>query len=250
MITLDNYESYLFLYQEGELDSSTRTEVERFLLQHPDIREEMKTYYDPTFVVTAEPPIRQSRRVKPLWHWAAAACVVLALGYGAYLLLPHNSDSGILVAEKHPSEVVRALETQPADIIPNDTPIILHNARHSTPAHTSFSSITADSAAPTNAIVEPEPPILTPDNNQILETEVVTQPAPEYILTDRLALEPILVDNLAVEVPNSIPFPSTQPNLAGILMAFSDKKRQELFDFMQRGQHPQHKTIQLAQDIY
>ena len=76
MITLENYESYLFLYQEGELDSSTRTEVERFLLQHPDIREEMEQYYDPTLVVTAEPPVRQSRRVSPLWRWAAAACVV------------------------------------------------------------------------------------------------------------------------------------------------------------------------------
>ena len=246
MITLDNYESYLFLYQEGELDSATCIEVERFLLQHPDIREEMETYYDPTFVATAEPPTRQSRRVRPLWRWAAAACVVLALGYGAYLLLSNSTDSGILVAEKQPSEVVRVIETQPADIIPTDTPIIRPNARHSNPAQITCPSLEADSAAPTNEMVELE----TPKSNPILETEVVTQPALEYILTDRLALEPILVDNLAVEVPNSIPFPSTQPNLAGILMAFSDKKRQELFDFMQRGQHPQHKTIQLAQDIY
>ena len=41
MINMDNYEGYLYLYQEGELDSTTRTEVERFLLEHPDIREEM-----------------------------------------------------------------------------------------------------------------------------------------------------------------------------------------------------------------
>ena len=47
MINMDNYEGYLYLYQEGELDSTTRTEVERFLLEHPDIREEMETYYDP-----------------------------------------------------------------------------------------------------------------------------------------------------------------------------------------------------------
>ena len=73
---------------------------------------------------------------------------------------------------------------------------------------------------------------------------------PEYILTNRRALEPILVDNLAVDVPNSSPFPSTQTNLAGMLMALSDRKKQELFDFLQREQHPQHKIIQLAQDIY
>ena len=56
MINQYNYESYLFLYQEGELDDAERKEVERFLQEHPDIREEMETYYDPSLVVTAEPP--------------------------------------------------------------------------------------------------------------------------------------------------------------------------------------------------
>ena len=65
MINMDNYEGYLYLYQEGELDSTTRTEVERFLLEHPDIREEMETYYDPTLVVTAEPPAPTT--TPPLW---------------------------------------------------------------------------------------------------------------------------------------------------------------------------------------
>ena len=46
MINMDNYEGYLYLYQEGELDSTTRTEVERFLLEHPDIREEMALALD------------------------------------------------------------------------------------------------------------------------------------------------------------------------------------------------------------
>ena len=39
MINKYNYESYLFLYQEGELDDAERKEVERFLQEHPDIRE-------------------------------------------------------------------------------------------------------------------------------------------------------------------------------------------------------------------
>ena len=250
MITLDNYESYLFLYQEGELDSATRTEVERFLLQHPDIREEMEQYYDPTLVVTAESPVRKTRRVSPLWRWAAAACIVLALGYGAYLLLPNSTNNGILVAKNQSTRVVRETITQSAETIPNDTPIIRNYARHINPAHTTFQSIAADSAVPTITVMEQKPPIEVPVNDPITEIEEATQPAPEYILTNRLALEPILVDNLAVDVPNSSPFPSTQTNLAGILMALSDRKKQELFDFLQREQYPQHKIIQLAQDIY
>ena len=250
MITLENYESYLFLYQEGELDSSTRTEVERFLLQHPDIREEMEQYYDPTFIVTAEPPTRKRHTVTSFWRWAAAACVLMALGYGAYMLYPNSTDNGILVAEKQTTGVVRATITQPAETIPNNTTISHHYARPTNPAHTTHPSIAADSAAPTNTVIEPEPTIVHPEINPSPQTEKAKPTTPEYILTDRLALEPILVDNLAVEVPNSFPYPSSQTNLAGLLMAFSDRKKQELFDFLHREQHPQHKTIQLAQEIY
>ena len=250
MITLENYESYLFLYQEGELDSSTRTEVERFLLQHPDIREEMEQYYDPTFIVTAEPPTRKRHTVTSFWRWAAAACVVLALGYGAYLLLPNSTENGTLLAEVRPTKMVNTKRPQPIAPIPNDTPSLHHKTRHNAPAHTTIPPISADSAAPTNTVIEPEPTIVHSEINPSPQTEKAKPTTPEYILTDRLALEPILVDNLAVEVPNSFPYPSSQTNLAGMLMAFSDRKKQELFDFLHREQHPQHKTIQLAQEIY
>ena len=250
MITLENYESYLFLYQEGELDSSTRTEVERFLLQHPDIREEMEQYYDPTFIVTAEPPTRKRHTVTSFWRWAAAACVLLALGYGAYLLLPNSTENGTLLAEVRPTKMVNTKRPQPIAPIPNVTPSLHHKARHNAPAHTTISPISADSAAPTNTVIEPEPTIVHPEINPSPQTEKAKPTTPEYILTDRLALEPILVDNLAVEVPNSFPYPSSQTNLAGLLMAFSDRKKQELFDFLHREQHPHHKTIQLAQEIY
>ena len=250
MITLENYESYLFLYQEGELDSSTRTEVERFLLQHPDIREAMEQYYDPTFIVTAEPPTCKRHTVTSFWRWAAAACVVLALGYGAYLLLPNSTENGTLLAEVRPTKMVNTKRPQPIAPIPHDTPSLHHKTRHNAPAHTTIPPISADSAAPTNTVIEPEPTIVHPEINPSPQTEKAKPTTPEYILTDRLALEPILVDNLAVEVPNSFPYPSSQTNLAGLLMAFSDRKKQELFDFLHREQHPQHKTIQLAQEIY
>ena len=250
MITLENYESYLFLYQEGELDSSTRTEVERFLLQHPDIREEMEQYYDPTFIVTAEPPTRKRHTVTSFWRWAAAACVLLALGYGAYLLLPNSTENGTLLAEVRPTKKNKTKRPQPIAPIPNDTPSLHHKTRHNAPAHTTIPPISADSAAPTNTVIEPEPTSVHLEINPSPQTEKAKPTTPEYILTDRLALEPILVDNLAVEVPNSFPYPSSQTNLAGMLMAFSDRKKQELFDFLHREQHPQHKTIQLAQEIY
>ena len=107
MINQYNYESYLFLYQEGELDDAERKEVERFLQEHPDIREEMDTYYDPTLVVTAEPPARKTHRIVPLWRWAAAACIVFALGYGIWATTSTTIGTGneSLVAENKPIQI-------------------------------------------------------------------------------------------------------------------------------------------------
>ena len=89
MIDINNYESYLYLYQEGELDASKRREVEAFLAAHPDIKAEMEQYYDPTLVVTAETPA--SKRAVPFWRWAAAACLLLAIGSLAWRLSQRNS---------------------------------------------------------------------------------------------------------------------------------------------------------------
>ena len=127
MINMDNYEGYLYLYQEGELDSTTRTEVERFLLEHPDIREEMETYYDPTLVVTAEPPARKTRRIVPLWRWAAAACIVFALGYGIWSTTSTTVGTGneSLVAEN------KSIQIQPKT---SDTPTTDQSTPISSPA--------------------------------------------------------------------------------------------------------------------
>ena len=253
MITLDNYESYLFLYQEGELDSATHIEVEQFLLQHPDIREEMEQFYDPSFVVTAEPPTPKRHSAAVLWHWAAAACVLLAVGLGVYLLKTESTDNGTLVAGIPAAEGGDTNKTQPTEPVYGETPVARNTTRPHCPAQTTSPTLSANSVAPINTLLEAEPEtatIVSPVNHPTTEPDEAMQSAPEYILTDRLALEPILVDNLAVDVPNSSPFPSSEINLTEILMAFSDRKRQELHDFFHRERPQQHTIAQLAQEIY
>lgn len=257
MINLDNYESYLFLYQEGELDSSTCLEVERFLLEHPDIREEMETYYDPSLVVTAEPPIQQKQHKSQFWRWVAAACVVLALGWGVYLILPSQSEEGVTVAKVSTPEIQKPSQT----IETNNTTIETTNT--ATPIETTNTvtvpatpSVTKPAAAqvPT-AAKNTEKPILqdnpTTDPNLMAANQPksmekakaiqqVAQPLPHPTLVESQQLaqvnEIIIVDNLAEEIPTErqTQQPSVLMQLARNIRKNLDGTKQDIQDFLYR----------------
>ena len=237
MITLDNYESYLFLYQEGELDSATRTEVERFLLQHPDIREEMETYYDPTFVVTAEPPIRHARRARPLWRWAAAACVVLALGYGAFLTFPSSSENSSLLADaSHPSLAPSSNHTT--------DPLVLYSKQHPSIVEPISKPVQKRiQYSPISTTMDEQPNTATPtydEQTSEQETEPIVEiiiNEPSFIASNNLAQldEIIIVDDIVREIPNAKP--SDTPPVTYLAMRIKrglENRRLEFEEFVYR----------------
>lgn len=234
MINMDNYEGYLYLYQEGELDSATRTEVERFLLEHPDIREEMETYYDPTLVVTAEPPAHKTRRIVPLWRWAAAACVVFALGYGIWTTTSTTVGTGNepLVAENRPIQI----QNQPK---PSDTP-------------TTDQSSPISSPASANQRIQRMNPSLPSTNKSILngqpqeadaETTIPVKVAIEPVSTEptiiycQLAEEVIPVDNLAKEIifVDNLAEVKTATSINEMIIDFADNRRQQFINSIKDG---------------
>ena len=232
MINMDNYEGYLYLYQEGELDSTTRTEVERFLLEHPDIREEMETYYDPTLVVTAEPPARKTRRIVPLWRWAAAACIIIALGYGIWSTTSTNIGTGneSLVAENKPIQIQPKTSDAPTtdQISPISSPASanrrIQRMNPSLPrANKSILNVQpqesdTETTVPANEAIEPaytEPTI------------IYCQLAEEIIPVDNLAEEIIFVDNLA-EV-------KTATSINEMIIDFADNRRQQFINSIKDG---------------
>ena len=198
MINMENYEGYLYLYQEGELDSQTRAEVERFLLEHPDIREEMETYYDPSFVVTAEEPAKKSRRIVPLWRWAAAACAAVALGYGVWTMLPAPSspEGQPLVAEQKPLHSILtsipATAPQPAQELVGNR---MHHAGHpSSLNHGDADTVSAPKTGQAEEATSYVPHMAeAAERNDYIEWQL----AEETILVDCLAEEYTMVDNLA-----------------------------------------------------
>lgn len=226
MINQYNYESYLFLYQEGELDDAEHKEVERFLQEHPDIREEMDTYYDPTLVVTAEPPARKSTRITSLWRWAAAACVVLALGYGVYLALPQPTNNGSLIAEASP--ITPHFDTATPDT--KEIPTAPTPVRVSAPSH----SISASEPAPT---ISPLPALKERNMAYMVPAEISPfsqqDPAPGLSINTAPAQTTILVDDLARVIPG-IKAERKPPvlNLAIRIKQTIDIKQQEIVDFV------------------
>lgn len=226
MINMDNYEGYLYLYQEGELDSTTRTEVERFLLEHSDIREEMETYYDPTLVVTAEPPTRKTRRIVPLWRWAAAACIVFALGYGIWTTTSTTVGTGneSLVAENKPIQIQPKTSDAPTtDHISSPASANRRIQRINPSLPSTNKSILnvqpqesdTETTAPANEAIEPaytEPTI------------IYCQLAEEIIPVDNLAEEIIFVDNLA-EV-------KTSTSISEMIIDFTDNRKQQFINYL------------------
>ena len=226
MINMDNYEGYLYLYQEGELDSTTRTEVERFLLEHPDIREEMETYYDPTLVVTAEPPARKTRRIVPLWRWAAAACIVFALGYGIWTTTSTTVGTGneSLVAENKPIQI------QPKT---SDTPTTDHISSPVS-ANRRIQRMIPSISSTNNSILNVQPQVSDTETTiparEAIETAyteptiIYCQLAEEIIPVDNLAEEIIYVDNLA-EV-------KTAPSFPEMIINYADNRKQQFIDYI------------------
>ena len=232
MINMDNYEGYLYLYQEGELDSTTRTEVERFLLEHPDIREEMETYYDPTLVVTAEPPARKTRRIVPLWRWAAAACIVFALGYGIWTTTSTTVGTGneSLVAENKPIQIQPKTSDAPKtnQISPISSPASanrrIQRMNPSLPS-TNKSILNVQPQETDTETTVPAREAIEPAYTE--PTIIYCQLAEEIIPVDNLAEEIIFVDNLA-EV-------KTATSINEMIIDFADNRRQQFINSIKDG---------------
>ena len=206
MITLDNYESYLFLYQEGELDSSTCLEVERFLMEHPDIREEMEAYYDPSLVVTAEPPTARQHR-RPAWVWAAAACLAGVLVGGTFLFVGPSETEGPTVASVTPTpRVTQAVPAQQPTMptqAPTAQPLQPSSPRSAVAPIDNKRMPPEPAPIPSAAAIEMAVlPMAAEAMEQPLLAEAEPLPQPDVVECQGLAevRDVVLVDNLAREV--------------------------------------------------
>lgn len=110
MITLKNYEQYLFQYAEGTLDEQQTLMVVHFLEEHPGIKEEFEIYLDAPQVPRLEVvmPDKSKLQRKPLprivWIRIAAAACIAALVMVPVIIALHQDTHRPTYADNHLTE--------------------------------------------------------------------------------------------------------------------------------------------------
>lgn len=102
MITMENYEGWLMRYADGELTVAERQEVDRFLAEHSDLREELDEVASMkvTPVVATMPGKERLLRSEPagVWRRLAAAAALLVVA-GTTLFFLNRPAEGEMMAE-------------------------------------------------------------------------------------------------------------------------------------------------------
>lgn len=102
MITMENYEGWLMRYADGELTAAERQEVDRFLAEHPDLREELDEVSSVrvTPLVATMPGKERLLRREPagVWRRVAAAAALLVVA-GTTLFFLNRPAEGEMIAE-------------------------------------------------------------------------------------------------------------------------------------------------------
>ena len=102
MITPENYEGWLMRYADGELTAAERRQVEAFLAEHPDLREELDEVSSVRVapLVATMPGKERLLRREPaaVWHRVAAAVALLVVA-GTTLFFLNRPAEGEMIAE-------------------------------------------------------------------------------------------------------------------------------------------------------
>ncbi len=117
LINRSNYEEFFLLYIDGELNETERLTVEKFVSDHPDLREELDVLRDTVLVSDSaivfenkQQLYKTSANRRLIFYWykiAAAIIVILGIGLWGYRLL-NKADTASLptlpVAIHHQNE--------------------------------------------------------------------------------------------------------------------------------------------------
>lgn len=213
-ITLTNYEEWLVLYIDKELNAGQIKSVEKFMAGNPAVQEELalleRSKLQPEQINFSgkESLFRREEKVKALpvrWWRAVAAILILALGLTTLILL-NNKPSVVKenIANKTPGLQDKINPDKSAAQAITENPVVVPK----------ISDITAEETAATNNVKESGTPVEKQDNKISVvknNNPVVRVKIPVNIPSPVKKEQPIVVDNN--KPSNNLPPSSNNPNI-------------------------------------
>lgn len=127
-ISLDNYEEYFLLSVDNELDEEQKNEVEKFVLQHPQLQDEFttlqQTKLEPENIafIGREQLLKKEkeRRILPVsfMKMSIAAAVIGLIAFTWMYISGNNSDNGIALSNNLSKEAPEEVATEKLDTKP------------------------------------------------------------------------------------------------------------------------------------
>ena len=130
-INLTNYEEYFISFIDNELNEDERVDVEKFILQHPQLQAEFallkQTVSEPEPVVFENKEIlyryeKEERKPVVMKWWRIAAAAVLLFGIATvWFKLPKHHQPPVAVAETPKKDAIKADDQRKASVKPQQT---------------------------------------------------------------------------------------------------------------------------------
>jgi hypothetical protein len=196
-ITLSNYEDWLVLYTDNELNAEQKIEVEKFIQTNPEVQKELtliqRTKLHPEQIVfeNKESLFRKEEKVRllPAHWWRVAAAVLLLIGLGiTTAVIVNNRTTG-------GKDIVKGTETE-KKLIP-ENPVI---------APVQKEKIPVNEIVVTDNVNQVSAPMVKQNN----KNNVVKDKLPENIPSPVKKDEHVIVDNNN-KPSNNLPQPNNNP---------------------------------------
>lgn len=124
MITPENYEGWLMRYADGELTAAERRQVEAFLAEHPDLREELDEVSSVrvTPLVATMPGKERLLRSEPagVWRRVAAAAALLVVAGTTLFFLNRPAEGEMIAATAPVASPTAPLQASPPAPLPQE----------------------------------------------------------------------------------------------------------------------------------
>jgi hypothetical protein len=205
-VTLNNYEEWLVLYTDNELNAGQKREVEKFIASNPGLQKELsllqKTKLQPELIVFTdkESLYRTEEKVRslPVRWWRVAAAVLLLIGLGsATAVILNNRNSG-------GNEIVKGTGTEKKSIPEN--PVITPVQKENIPANET--SVADNRQMVSETVVRQSNKNTVNKNDKALVKEKLKDNNPSPVKKD----EPVVVD-VKNKPSNNLPQPVNNPNI-------------------------------------